>query len=404
MSRADRPRRAGAPRRVRHGAAALAAVLALTGCATIYEYLPVPPSFSLRWLWGDSRKPGPLPELTPSAAAGVNWQSAVGKAVPGFSPLVLPDAVYAASTDGGVSRIDPATGRTVWRTSAGRALSAGPGADANIVVVGTDKGDVLSFDATNGNPKWTARVSTEIVAPPRVTDGVVTVFAGDGSVHALIAADGTRKWVYQRASPALTVRNFAGGVTARGGLFVGTAGGRLLAIDVQTGITGWDSAVANPRGATELERIADVTSLPVIDQQQVCAVAYQGRVACFDITRGTINWSRDLSSLSGLTVDARYLYVTDDKGAVHALDKATGASVWKQDRLAARKIGGPQMVGDFVGVVDVEGYLHLMSATNGAYVGRMATDGTAPTSQPVLFSGSALWQSAGGNLYAVTAK
>ena len=89
---------------------------------------------------------------------------------------------------------------------------------------------------------------------------------------------------------------------------------------------------------------------------------------------------------------------------MHALDKATGASVWKQDRLAARKIGGPQLVGDFVGVVDVEGYLHLMSATNGAYVGRLATDGTAPTSQPALFSGSALWQSAGGNLYAVTAK
>lgn len=403
MSRAARPPRAGATRRVRVVAAALA-LLALGGCATIYEYLPVPPSFSLRWLWGDSRKPGPLPELTPSAAASINWQAAVGKAVPGFAPLVLSDAVYAASTDGGISRIDLATGRTVWRASATRTLSAGPGADGNVVVVGTDKGDVLAFDASNGNPKWTARVSTEIVSPPRVADGVVAVFAGDGSIHALNAADGSKKWVFQRAAPALTVRNFAGGVSTRGGLFFGTAGGRLLAIDMLTGITGWDAAVANPRGATELERIADVTSLPVVDQQQVCAVAYQGRVACFDVTRGNLNWSRDVSSLTGLAVDARYLYVTDDKGAVHALDKATGASVWKQDRLAARKIGGPQLVGDFVGVVDVEGYLHLMSATNGAYVGRLATDGTAPTSQPALFSGSALWQSAGGNLYAVTAK
>ena len=403
MSRAAVPPAAGATRRLRR-AAAVVAVLALGGCATIYEYLPVPPSFSLRWLWGDSRKPGPLPELTASATASVNWQSAVGKAVPGFAPLVLSDAVYAASTDGGISRIDPATGRTVWRTSAGRTLSAGPGANASVVVVGTDKGDVLAFDAATGNPKWTARASTEIVSPPRVADDVVAVFAGDGSVHALNAADGSKRWVFQRAAPALTVRNFAGGVSTRGGLFVGTAGGRLIALDMLTGVAGWDAAVANPKGATELERIADVTSLPVIDQQQVCAVAYQGRVACFDITRGTLNWSRDVSSLTGLTVDARYLYVTDDKGAVHALDKTTGASVWKQDRLAARRIGGPQLVGDLVGVVDVEGYLHLMSATNGAYVGRLATDGTAPTSQPALFSGSALWQSAGGNLYAVTAK
>ena len=78
--------------------------------------------------------------------------------------------------------------------------------------------------------------------------------------------------------------------------------------------------------------------------------------------------------------------------------------MWKQDLLAARKIGGPQMVGDFVGVVDVEGYLHLLSPTNGAYVGRLATDGKAATAQPELLPAGALWQSAGGTLYAVSAK
>ena len=126
-----------------------------------------------------------------------------------------------------------------------------------------------------------------------------------------------------------------------------------------------------------------MTSLPLVDQQQVCAVAYQGRLACFDATRGTLNWSRDLSSLYGLAGDGKHIYATDDKGAVHALDRSTGASVWKQDLLALPQIGGPQIVGDLVGVVDIEGYLHLMSTTNGAYVGRMATDGSAPTSQPV---------------------
>ena len=40
--------------------------------------------------------------------------------------------------------------------------------------------------------------------------------------------------------------------------------------------------MALPRGATELERVADVMGNPVVDERQVCAVAYQGRVACFD--------------------------------------------------------------------------------------------------------------------------
>ena len=79
------------------------------------------------------------------------------------------------------------------------------------------------------------------------------------------------------------MRNAAGGVVSRGGLFVGTAGGRLLAIDAQTGTIAWDGTVATPKGATELERIADVTSLPYVDDNEACAVAYQGRVACFDV-------------------------------------------------------------------------------------------------------------------------
>ena len=389
-------------------AAALAALVALGGCQTasnfsIYDYLPVPPAFSLRWLW-NTKKPGPLPELKPSATASVSWTVSVGRAVPGFAPVVTNDAIYAASTDGSIVRIDPANGRQVWRASAGKALSGGVGADAGTVVVGTDKGEVLAFDA-EGKAKWTVRVSTEVIAPPRVADGVVAVLTGDGNVHALNAADGAKKWVNQRSAPALTVRNFAGGVTTRGGLFVGTAGGRLLALDMSTGIVGWDATVANPKGATELERIADVTSLPLIDGQQVCAVAYQGRVACFDVTRGTLNWSRDVSSLYGLAGDGKNVYVTDDKGAVQAFDRTTGASVWKQDRLAERKIGGPQMVGgDFVAVVDVEGYVHLLASSNGAYVGRLATDGSAPTSQPALFLSNMLFQTANGNLYAVTAK
>ena len=387
---------------------ALAVLTAVSGCGTtqnfsIYDYLPVPPAFSLRWLW-NSKKPGPLPELKPSATASVNWTASVGKGVPGFAPIVTNDAIYASSVDGTIVRIDAANGRQVWRISAGKALSGGVGADATTVAVGTDKGEVLAFD-TDGKAKWTARVSTEVIAPPRVADGVVAVLTGDGNVHALNAADGAKKWVNQRTTPALTVRNFAGGVSTRGALFVGTAGGRLLALDLNTGIVGWDATVANPKGSTELERIADVTSLPIVDGQQVCAVAYQGRVACFDVTRGTLNWSRDISSLYGLAGDGKNIYVTDDKGAVQAFDRATGASVWKQDRLAERKIAGPQVIGtEYVAVVDVEGYVHLLASGNGAYVGRLATDGSAPTSQPALFLASILFQTANGNLYAVTAK
>jgi outer membrane protein assembly factor BamB len=237
-----------------------------------------------------------------------------------------------------------------------------------------------------------------------VGDNVAVVVSGDGRVFGLNAADGKTKWVYSRANPPLIVRNYASGATSRGGAFIGLPGGRLVAIDMATGTIGWDGTVAIPRGATELERVADVTSRPAVDERQACTVAYQGRIVCFELVRGTLNWSRDISSLDGLVMDEKYLYVTDDKGAVHALDKGTGASIWKQEKLGERRIGGPQLVGDFVGVVDVEGYLHLLAKENGAYVGRLATDGTPATAQPAAALGTMVWQSAGGNVYSVSAR
>ncbi len=388
--------------RLRSHAAMLAASLAIAGCSTLSSWIPTIPVPSFNW-FSSSKKPGPLPEFTATASPQIAWQATAGKAVRGFAPAVTQDAIYAAASSGTVLRVDAANGRTVWQVDAGKRLSAGVGADATLVAVGTDKGDVLAF-TPDGKPLWQAKVTSEVVSPPKVADGIVVVWSGDGKVFGLSSADGKTKWVYQRTNPPLTVRNYAGGTISRNGLFTGTAGGKLLALDLATGNVGWEGNVATPKGATELERIADVTSLPVVEARQTCAVAYQGRVACFEILRGTLNWSRDVSSLEGLAAGERYVFLTDDRGAVHGLDKATGASAWKQDKLSQRRPGGPQLVGDYLAVVDAEGYVQLLDRNDGNLVGRLATDGTPATSQPVQSGSSIVWQSTGGALLAVAVR
>lgn len=396
---------------MRKGVVVLAAsALSLGGCQTLpaswTSWLPSLPTPSLSWLGigKSAAKPGPLPAYDNTAVATVNWQVPLGaKGGANFAPAVLPGTIYASAPDGTIVSVDPATGRQNWRIKADKPLQAGVGASAAAVVVGTDKGEVLAYDG-GGKPLWQAKVSSEVAGPPKAAEGNILVWSLDGRIFAFAETDGSQKWVYQRLNPSLTVRRFVGGSLTRGALFTGTAGGKLLALDVNSGTLGWEANVATPKGATELERIADVTSLPVFDAKQVCAVAFQGRVACFELQRGTLLWSRDFSSLAGLAIDDEYLYLTDDKGAVQALDKATGASVWKQDKLAARFPSGPARVGAFVSVVDGEGYLHLLDRRTGALVGRVATDGTAALSQPISSGDALVWQSAGGNLFSASAK
>ncbi len=379
---------------------ALAACALLSACSTLSTWLPswmTLPTPSFSW-FSHGSKLGPLPEYQAKATPHLRWQVAVGgKVGGGFAPAVRPDVVYAAGEDGTLVSVDPASGAQRWRVNAGLPLSAGVGADANLVVVGTEKGDVLAFD-TSGKPLWQAKVSSEVSGPPQTTETMLVVWSIDGKIFGLAPKDGSRKWMSQRVIPPLTVRRFAGGIVTRGGLFTGTAGGKLLAMDVATGNVAWEGNVTTPKGATELERIADITSLPVIDEREVCAAAYQGRLACFDPLRGNLIWSRDFGSLGGLALDNRYVYITDDKSAIQALDKTTGASVWKQDKLAARAPSGPAVVGDYLAVVDGEGYLHLLDRDDGSLVGRLATDDKAPLAQPVAAGDTMVWQSAGGNL------
>ena len=249
--------------------------LLLGGCETMSSWIPSIPVPSLAWLGigRGQKKPGPLPDFVAKATARVDWQVGLGgKGGFGFAPAVRKDVIYAASPDGTIVSVDASTGKQNWRITAERKLSAGVGAGTNSVVVGTDKADVFAFD-TSGKPIWKGKVSSEVAGPPTNAENIVVVWSLDGKIFALNEADGSRKWVYQRTVPPLTVRRFAGGVASRGGLFTGTAGGKLLAMDLATGALGWEASVATPKGATELERIADVTSLPIIDDRQACAVA-----------------------------------------------------------------------------------------------------------------------------------
>jgi outer membrane protein assembly factor BamB len=339
------------------------------------------------------------PRVTPRVA----WQGSVGPAERNvYFPARSGTVVWVAAAGGTVVGFDMARGTPTGRIEAGERITGGVGAGAGLVLLGTPKGEVLAFDP-GGKQIWRAQLSSEVLAPPQAQEGIVVARAGDGKIYGLDAATGKRRWIYQRTPPALSVRTHAGVVIERGGVFVGFPAGRLVALSLATGNLGWEAVVALPRGATELERVADITSTPVMDGGRVCVVAFQGRVACLDAARGTTFWARDMSSVAGIGVDDRYLYVTDDKDAVLALDKTSGASIWRQDRMARRNVSAPLPIGRYVAVGDLEGYVHLLSRDDGSFAGRIATDGSAILAPPVALDMSTfLVQTRNGGVYAIT--
>lgn len=357
--------------------AASAMSLAVVGCAS-----------------SDSRnEPAELTQYTPTVSPAVGWRVPVGSGTSyGFAPAIVGDAVYAASRDGKVVRIDATQGAAVWNRQVANELSAGVGSDGQTVAVVTPEGEVIALDA-NGQEKWRAKASSEVSVVPWVGDGVVVVRAGDYRVQAFNAANGERIWNVQRPGPALALRAPSRMSVVQGLILSGMPGGRLLAIEPGSGAVVWEGIVAVPRGASDLERVNDVVGIPVVRGDLLCAVAYQGRVTCFNVKEGgrTV-WANNLSSIVGMGADNVRAYVPDNRDRVHAYELEDGDTVWLQDALLNRRLTEPGVIGAWVVVGDLDGYVHALSSGSGELGGRISVGGGAMSAPVQNMSGGALVQ------------
>lgn len=318
--------------------------------------------------------PAELKEITPSKTIKLAWSSQLGDTQRyDYTPALEAGFVYAVNAEGDLAKLDAENGHQEWRVNAEEAISGGVGVGGGLVLVGTNRGQVIAYDVS-GKLVWKSQLSSEVLSAPRYFDSMVIVRSGDNRIYGLDAADGSRKWVYERKVPALSLRSSAGVVVDGGAVYAGFSGGKMVAVRVDNGKLLWEATVAVPKGVTEIERIADITSLPVVAGPVVYAVAYQGRVAAVDRANGKVLWNRQISSYSGMDVADEKIYVSHALGSIYSLDYATGRTFWRQGDLLNRRLTRPLVMGELIAVGDLEGYVHFLRLEDGKFSARTKID------------------------------
>ncbi|NYT61323.1 outer membrane protein assembly factor BamB [Alcaligenaceae bacterium] len=346
--------------------------------------------------------PVPLTEYAAGVSANVAWSVSLGSGGGyGFIPVVVADSVYAAASNGSVSKLDVASGRIQWRADAKTNLTAGVGSDGRITAVAAADGTVVAFDDT-GAEKWRAKATSAVNIPPAVGAGVVVVRSSDYRIQAFDEATGELRWNIQRPGPALALKANMQMIIVDGLLISGLPNGRLMAINASNGSVQWEGTVSVSQGATDLERISDVVGTPQIQGPLLCGVTYQGRMVCFDVSQGgRPMWAHDFSSNTGMTTDSQQAYAADQRDVVHAYTLADGHEVWKQDALRNRRLSAPAVVPQAVAFGDLDGYVHFLSRIDGKLLGRVQVGGGAITSPLLATNRGVLVQTGNGNLVLV---
>ncbi|GKX55141.1 outer membrane protein assembly factor BamB [Leminorella grimontii] len=365
----------------------------------------------------DAVKVSPLPKVDNQFSPKKMWSTSVGDGVGEYyshlRPVWKDGRIYAAARNGIVKAVDADSGSQVWKTdvtekngffssSTSPMLSGGVAAAEGKVFVGSEKAMVYALNAEDGTLAWKTTVAGEAISRPVVSDGLVLIHTTNGMLQGLSTTDGSIKWTANLGMPLLSLRGESSPATAHGAAIVGGDNGRVSAVMMNSGMLIWQQPIAQPSGSTEIDRLIDVDSTPVIMGNVIFAQSYNGSFVALDLRSGQIIWKRDVGSVNDFFIEGDKVYLVDQSDRVMALSLNGGTILWTQNDLLHRGLTAPVVFNGYVVVADAEGYMHWMDSASGQFVAQNKVDGDGFLSSPIVAGDRLVIQARGGDVYSFT--
>ncbi len=348
---------------------------------------------------GGPDKPKPT-ELGPNAAlinVRLAWTARLGTVDFPLDVKVSGNTLTLASSDGTVVSIDASTGQDVWRTRLAATLEAGAGSDGRFAAVVSSANELIVLEA--GRELWRERLGALTYTAPLVAGAPGFVMTADRAIAAFDAQSGRRLWSYVRQGEQLLALRQAGTLFAAGDTLVAGVSGRLVGLNPLNGTVRWEGAIANPRGANDVERLVDIVGRVSRDGDVACARAFQSSVGCVNTVRGSLLWTKPANGAQGLHGDGEIVVGTEADGRVIAWRRSDGERIWTSERLKFRDLTAPQFLGRSVAIGDVQGLVHFLARQDGAPLARVATDGSPIAAAPVLVANTLVVVTRNGGVF-----
>ena len=294
------------------------------------------------------------------------------------------DRVALANSQGVVAVLDATTGKDVWRLKLDQAISAGVGSDGQQYAVVTRNNELVTLQ--DGKVQWRKNLPAQSFTAPLVAGARVFVLTADRSVIAFDGATGRQLWTQQRPGEPLVLKQAGVLLAFKNTLLVGLSG-RLAALDPNTGVVRWESAIATPRGTNDVERLVDLVAPFDRIGDVVCVRAFQTAVGCVNAERGQGVWTRPSVGEMGVSGNENLLIAPMSNGVVQAFNRSNGERLWETERLKYRILSAPLVTPRGVLVADNGGWLYLLSLADGALLNRIKLDSEALATAPVLAGG-----------------
>jgi outer membrane protein assembly factor BamB len=236
-----------------------------------------------------------------------------------------------------------------------------PAADVSSAYFLGRRHEVIAVNARSGAIRWRSPTGEpgESTLGFRVVAAGRAIVAGDYNLFAFDAQTGTRLWQFEPKDGGYSPGTYLG-TAAYGLVFSGARGGRLYALERETGLVRWSASVINAGvgvGADARSDLGATVFEPVVGDEEVAA-AYTlftspngGGVILLDARTGSVRWKvpfptaadpqTHTNAAGGPVLTDTLVIATSGDGVIHAFERATGAHRWRippLDALARRGV------------------------------------------------------------------
>jgi outer membrane protein assembly factor BamB len=271
-----------------------------------------------------------LLQAAPSAPPALDARWVVTfESVPVATPGYDANTAYIPLKDGQLVAVNLDRGTVRWRRAVATTLR--PATGGGLVFIVTD-GTIEARDAQTGDVRWRAPLAGGASMPLHYDTGWLIASTPGGDLVAMRASDGHVVWRRQLGAP---LSGAPGPALDR--LYLPLADNRLVSLQLGDGAIVWERLLPAP-----------VTALLALEDQLVVGTAGK-RLLSVDLRRGRDRWEWTVGGdISGVPLaDEKRIYFAARDNVLRAVDRGNGNLRWKAN-LPSRPGGGPLRLPDMV--------------------------------------------------------
>ena len=371
----------------------------------------VPPAtVNADWTHSGGSASRSLGHLSLGAAAAPAWSVSIGpgsssNARLGAAPVVGDNRIYVMNAQAVIRAISPENGATIWerqltnpQASSRTLFGGGVTFSGGRLYAVNGAGDAAALDAASGNILWQVRPGGPLRGSPTVGGDTVYVVSQDNQLFALNTANGEERWNRSGSVEASGVFGVASPAFAQSTVVAGYSSGELTAYRYENGQEVWSDALARTTITTSVHALTDIDADPVIDQGRVYAIGQGGRMVAVELNTGQRLWELSIAGIGMPWLAGDWVFVVTDQAQLIAIARATGRIRWisqlqrwrdQEDRRGTITWRGPVLAGNRLVLVNTLGQIVFASPTDGSVQSTVA--GRAPISLPPVVANNTLY-------------